>query len=238
MANPTQITLCQELRMVDHLPEVIADFKENGFNFISEYSRKLNMPGSSVVFQLDIPNFPEPNYDELQKQLILRRTNEVGKINQLASRAIQSPNAGLIEYTFDQLSWHNKGLRRVLPRRKNSYTNYKVQCLSEIVGDVSGLKHNGIFKMDNVLSGIMHCLPAGYWLARGVSAFAKGPVLASGMEQLEYQFLDRALDIIGALWGTMAGASMGSNARYVSLDIQENAKYVDGKIKTLFGDQE
>jgi len=144
-----------------------------------------------------------------------------------------------LEDTLFKLNKINNGIRKYLPRRKNSEHNKKVSYMSEIVPMPESFYTKGLFALDNffngilIISGIFYC--TGYFI---------GNAIANNKEFIRYMFEYMDLQDIARYYKiTMPGYTSLVAGPIIALTMQSKrtgniplsqARYIDEKIKELF----
>jgi len=177
----------------------------------------------------DLNSSNQINVAELQKNLLQRYEQ-----NLVFYDAMQGKQS--VEETLEELGQVNKGIRKILPWKKNKGHNERLDQLSELVSKPYHLNTSGIFMPDNLIT-IGAEVTA---LAFGTSyAFAKFLMPEMYVEP-DLEFLTQNMKIhttvipafMSALMAPILGLSINSK-RFTGLPIGE-AKYLDGKIQEFY----
>ena len=166
---------------------------------------------------------------ELQKT-ILGRYEE----NQVLYDAIRRRQT--IEESLEELGRVNKGIRKILPRRKNKGHNERLEQLGELVSEPLHLLTSGIFAPDNLITAGVEvgslAFVGSYLMARYL--FVPNPDLSpEQFQQVWYasQVIAPRVGMVGM--GLLAGIGATLLFRSGSLPIK-GAKYLDEKIVEFY----
>jgi hypothetical protein len=168
----------------------------------------------------DLKSSKQINVTELQRTLFKRYES-----NLVFGNAVLGSQT--IEETLEELGQVNKGIKKILPWKKDKFHNYRLEELGELISTPYHLETNGIFMPDNLITA-----------GAEITAMAFG----SSYFLLEYLFapspnLDPHFKVVlatsmSALLAPAVGLGINMN-RFSKLP-RDEAKYLDEKIQEFY----
>lgn len=187
------------------------------------FERFESLPGFEQF--VEIGEIPEINVPEYQREIIQKY-----QPNYFLNQALDGEKP--IEKNLEELSKINKGIRKILPRRKNPEHNQKVESMEKLIGMCRHLKAKGIFVLDNLVTG--------YVFGVGLTSIMTNLVAISGtdpsLSQQEYIF---ARYLLPFLFGVVLTPAQFIRSPHFSnlnpnSNLKERAQYLDKKIEELY----
>ncbi|MFA5953290.1 MAG: hypothetical protein WC812_01730 [Candidatus Pacearchaeota archaeon] len=212
-------TLYSELKESERINIAIS---EDYSNFVKSFKNK---------YRIEIPPLGKFNgiyIPDYQKQIMSYYEN-----NPVFCDAINGKIS--IEDTLNELSVVNKGIRKILPRRKDKAHNERIKQLGKLISEPSQLQKNGLLCPDNFLGFTLWGAGASFSIISPLFKIMLNPAQASP-EEIEN--LNKIFNVYLPLYSTGAisvfgGIPMNLKQRFGKLPFEE-AKYVDAKIKEVY----
>lgn len=164
----------------------------------------------------------------LQKRLFEKYEN-----NQVLYDAIQGNQS--IEESVVELGEVNKGIRKILPWRKNKGHNERLEQLGELVSEPYHLHTSGIFMPDNLITTLAEGTAISFGVSYLMSKYLIVPNPDVSPEEIgqikhlvEFIFPAVGSGTIGLILG------WGMNLRRFNRLPTDEAKYLDGKVQEFY----
>lgn len=140
-----------------------------------------------------------------------------------------------IEESVYELSEINKGIKKFLPHKVNKPHNQRIEQIGELISEPSHLETNGIFALDNLVTGVLGIAVASFGASYFISKFLSHPDPNLNPEELQ-QYLHTTRVVLpltsSALYSPIIGFALNLNRFNKNSSIDE-AKYLDKKIEEL-----
>ncbi len=143
-----------------------------------------------------------------------------------------------IEQSVRELGKKNRGIRKILPWRKDEAHNERLKYLDELVPGTKHLQTSGIFNPDNLITGVAEGIPSAFLLMHVVVKYLMSNmvVINPNLEPALYQHVVYGYQVVlpaamSAVFG-IAFAYAGNRPRFNSLLIKR-AKYLDNIIESF-----
>ena len=138
-----------------------------------------------------------------------------------------------IEDSLEELGHVNKGIKKILPWRKDKVNNERLEQIGELISKPSYLKTRGIFVPDNVITAGVEIAAFSFGVFYLGTRFLVTPNYDPEQLQNDIHFYHVVLPAITSVLFTFSLGSLLNYERFTKLPIDE-AKYLDGKIKELY----
>ncbi len=215
-------TLYYKLRSSESINERLKRLVDSARTSLKEFE---SLPGFSSVLT-EIP--PQIDIFSVQKELI--KSYESNPVFYDAVSGKQS-----IEDSLNELSKVNKGIRKILPRVKNSVHNKRVNQIEELISGTLGLRTYGIFAPDNLITAGAEITAMTFGTCYLLSRYLFAPNLNLSQEEFQQMMTIQQVILpttISAISAPVMGMTLNS-PRFLSRPINE-AKYLDAKVQEFY----
>lgn len=195
---------------------------------ISQFYESLKAIKNYTDVDISLENVPKIDVSAIQKRLIFDCSK-----NPIIYDAIYNHKS--LEETLNELSQVNKGVKKMLPRRKDEIHNEKLKQLGELIGYPSQLECSGVFSPDNFATVAAGCTIFAFGFCYLFSKYVimqSADITKEESELITYYFGFVAPTTVSVTAAPLAGF-LASSRRFGDLPIEE-ARYIDNKIKELF----
>src|SRR3989344_4664972 len=167
---------------------------------------------------------------ELQKT-ILGRYEE----NQVLYDAIRRRQT--IEESLEELGRVNKGIRKILPRRKNKNHNERLEQLGELISEPVHLQASGIFTPDNLITTCIEIMPlafgAAYLTQRYLLPLDPAGLSSETFQRIQYNY-QVTIPLLFSAFGGLTFGLIQSVGRLDKLLPTKQAKYLDERVVEFY----
>ena len=215
-----QQTLYQKLIDVEKLNDIIHD---NFINFEKNMQRFQTYSHSEYLESRETVDIKEP-----QKEILKLYEN-----NSVIKNAIKGTQS--ITELLGELTIGNKGIRKFLPRSKNSERNQTIKHLGKLITEPDQLKSKGTWHADNIFTTGIYITSITYTIAYLVTLLT--PSLYTNPEPgLLVKQARQTMDLLPLIQTAVLTPIIGS---FMNMDRfnelpTDQAKYIDNKIQEFY----
>ncbi|MBU0894437.1 MAG: hypothetical protein KKF48_05180 [Nanoarchaeota archaeon] len=176
----------------------------------------------------DLNSSNQVDVAELQRNLFQRYES-----NPVLYDAMQESQS--IEESVAELGQVNRGIRKILPWRRNKGHNERLKQLGELVSEPYHLHTSGIFMPDNLITTGAEVTAMAFGVSYLMSRYLLSPnpdVSPEEIQQTMHVFDVVLPTVMSALMAPMFGL-LTNMRRFTGLPTEE-AKYLDGKVQEFY----
>lgn len=194
--------------------------------FLASLSKFEGLPGYSKI---SLGKLPQIDIAKVQKNLMKKYEN-----NPVFYDAIQGTKT--VEESLNELARVNKGIRKILPRRKDTAHNDRISQLGELITEPNYLRSNGIWMPDNIVSTAIEVTGLVFLASNLFTRL----IIPETDVNIDPEELARDLEIYQVFMPAMISEIMAplmgfiTNARRFSELPTEEVKYIDLKIEEFY----
>ncbi len=140
-----------------------------------------------------------------------------------------------VEESLDELAEINKGVRKIIPWRKNKAHNERFEQLGELVSAPHHLKTRGIFMPDNFFTAGVEVAVVAFGITYLLSTITLTPNPDASPEEIKKMFFDYRV-VLPATFSSVMSPFLGFVLNLVRLDKvgKDEVRYVDTKVRELY----